>query len=248
MFFDEDLDFQLAGIFRVKHRGGFFNVAPRPYAAISLRLSGVCKFNVLGRKLVSEEGDILYMPKDTPYEAEYTPENEMIVIHLHNCPYPTPEIISAQNQLLVESYFARIYEGWQARRSANYIKSLVYALLDTLERENSIKNYSPTFLRSLEYLDNNYTRSDINIDTLCKSIYVCRSTLQREFLRNLGITPSQYLTKIRMDKALSMLSTGEESVSLVAGACGFSDAKYFARVFKKSFGVSPSETREKLLL
>ncbi len=248
MFFKEELNFQVANVYRVKHRGGFFNVEPRPYAAISLRLSGNVKFRVLDKSFVSSPHDILFIPANTPYEADYTPENEMIVLHLYNCDYPTPELVSSQNQPLVESYFTRMHEGWEARHSANYVKSLLYALFDALDREDSIKNYSPTFLRSLEYLDNNYTRSDINIDTLCKSIYVCRSTLQREFLRNLGITPSQYLTKIRMDKALSMLSTGEESVSLVAGACGFSDAKYFARVFKKSFGVSPSETREKLLL
>lgn len=68
--------------------------------------------------------------------------------------------------------------------------------------------------------------------------------LRKQFQEKMGLTPLKYLTTLRMKKAKSMLTAGdmqEHSVSEVAENCGFKDALYFSRVFKKSFGCSPSE-------
>ena len=53
----------------------------------------------------------------------------------------------------------------------------------------------------------------------------------------------QYLEKIRMEKAAEMLVSGKYSVTETAGRCGYNDANYFARIFKRKYAMSPREYR-----
>jgi AraC-like DNA-binding protein len=64
----------------------------------------------------------------------------------------------------------------------------------------------------------------------------------------MGITPLEYMTKLRMKKAeqlLSAMRNKEYSVAEVAQMCGYEDALYFSRVFKKTYGCSPSNFNKK---
>ena len=57
------------------------------------------------------------------------------------------------------------------------------------------------------------------------------------------MTPLEYMTNLRMKNAESMLTamwTKEYSVAEIAQMCGFEDALYFSRVFKKYYGCSPT--------
>lgn len=67
--------------------------------------------------------------------------------------------------------------------------------------------------------------------------------LRKRFKSEVGFTPREYLTELRMEKARSMLSGSgarEYNVSEVAQQCGFDDPLYFSRIFKKYFGICPS--------
>ena len=72
--------------------------------------------------------------------------------------------------------------------------------------------------------------------------------LRKQFQEKIGLTPLKYLTNLRMKKAKSMLTAGggrEHSIAEVAESCGFKDALYFSRVFKKYYGCSPSDYLQK---
>lgn len=58
-------------------------------------------------------------------------------------------------------------------------------------------------------------------------------------------SPADYVRLIRMQYAARMLKEGEHSITEIADMTGFCDAKYFREVFRKHFGVSPSEYRGK---
>ena len=67
--------------------------------------------------------------------------------------------------------------------------------------------------------------------------------LRKLFKTELGRSPLEYLTDLRMYKARELLSDEKRNrpIAKVAEDCGFSDALYFSRVFKKSKGVPPSK-------
>ncbi|MBR2972682.1 MAG: helix-turn-helix domain-containing protein [Clostridia bacterium] len=60
-----------------------------------------------------------------------------------------------------------------------------------------------------------------------------------------GITPSQFITDVRLRKAKSLLSCTDKSITEVAFSCGFYDSSHLIRVFKKHEGITPKEYRKR---
>lgn len=67
--------------------------------------------------------------------------------------------------------------------------------------------------------------------------------LNRKFRRQLGVTPLQYLTQLRMQRAAALLAEGRLTVQAIAERVGYSDPYYFSRLFKQHRGQSPAQYR-----
>ena len=92
-----------------------------------------------------------------------------------------------------------------------------------------------------EYLEKHWT-DKISLDTLAAHAGASPFHLQRRFARATGMTPNEYLARIRVRHAAELLHKGENAVQ-TALACGFSDQSHFIRVFKRLVGVSPGRYR-----
>ena len=79
------------------------------------------------------------------------------------------------------------------------------------------------------------------IGELAERLEVSQEYLTRCFCRYVGITPGKYLTRVRIENARMLLWQGGHSVQFVAEACGFTNANYFARVFRTAVGMNPAE-------
>lgn len=74
-----------------------------------------------------------------------------------------------------------------------------------------------------------------------------RASLAQKFKRSMGDTPLRYLTTIRMQRAMELLSTSGLSVEQVAHAVGYSDAFGFSKTFKRLTGQAPRDFRSRFL-
>lgn len=68
----------------------------------------------------------------------------------------------------------------------------------------------------------------------------------RAFRSETGLSPVDFINAERLKLARNLLRKDELSVRQIALRCGFSSSSYFARRFRKAYGVSPAVAREKL--
>jgi len=92
---------------------------------------------------------------------------------------------------------------------------------------------------ALKFIQYNYSHS-IDISSIAASIGISRSHLYRVFIKHLGLSPNDYLTQYRINRACALLRNSNLTISNIANSVGYDDPLYFSRVFKKVKGVSPS--------
>jgi AraC family transcriptional regulator len=85
--------------------------------------------------------------------------------------------------------------------------------------------------------------TDLDLDTLAAESGYSRSHFLRTFRAAMGCSPHQWLTRLRVERAKTILR--EKSVSLIDIAldCGFSSHSHFSNTFRQIAGVTPSEYR-----
>ena len=96
-----------------------------------------------------------------------------------------------------------------------------------------------------ENVEKNMADPDFTVDMLCSLHHMSRSSFYNKVKALTDCSPADYVRLIRMQCAARMLKEGEYSITEIADKTGFCDAKYFREVFRKHFGVSPSEYRGK---
>lgn len=136
---------------------------------------------------------------------------------------------------------------FKSQKSELVLSALGSLLVGYISAFTAQKKYSPIVSTVAEGIDKNLTNTTFSLDDFLKTFPLNYDYLRRLFKKEAGISPREYLLKGRMELARGIILGGisnrysEYTVSQTAEACGYSDPLYFSRVFKKYFGVSPSE-------
>lgn len=94
-----------------------------------------------------------------------------------------------------------------------------------------------------DHIHSNYLRA-VDLDELCKETAMSKFHFLRMFKSLYGITPYQYLTKVRMDKAVRLLKSTSDPINNIADQLGFEYPNSFIKAFHKSYGTSPLQYRK----
>lgn len=121
--------------------------------------------------------------------------------------------------------------------------TIVMGLLDESigQRERTVSSAPsvPPFVVKVEqFCRRNLTRP-IGVKDMARVAKLSRFHFSRLFEHARGVTPGRYLAKLRLEKAVRLVMSGEYSVNEIATLSGFADANYLCKVFRKEYGVSP---------
>ena len=100
---------------------------------------------------------------------------------------------------------------------------------------------------AVKWLDAHYAEK-VSIDRLAAYMGYSRARLFVLFREHTGLSPNDYLQRLRIRKAKKLLASGNDSSLSISSACGFPDSRYFSRVFKQHTGSTPLGYRQKLRL
>lgn len=153
--------------------------------------------------------------------------------HAGKCP---EELFMEQERLLREmSQFA-----W---REMVAVICRILALAGGVRDESTAKGQLVTEM--IRLCRENFQDPDLNVNTLADRLGMCRSSLLRAFRDEMHMPPSEYLMKLRIQNALSLLRDHRFTLAEIATRSGFADPAYFSRLIRKKIGTPPSEIRKK---
>ena len=95
--------------------------------------------------------------------------------------------------------------------------------------------------RILKVVNEHLDDSDFGVEDLAKEVGLSRAQLHRKMKDMTGIAVSEFVRNIRLEQAVRLLEEQKINVTQVAYSVGFSNLAHFSTVFRKQFGVSPTE-------
>jgi two-component system response regulator YesN len=118
-------------------------------------------------------------------------------------------------------------------------------LIELIENRKNNKNQLIIQL-CMEYMGEHYME-DLALDQIAQKFFFSPTYFSSFFKIHTLMTFTEYLLKLRLEKAKELLLDGERKISDVAASVGYRDAGYFIRLFKRDCGLSPDDYRKNLI-
>ncbi|MBO7344470.1 MAG: helix-turn-helix domain-containing protein [Clostridia bacterium] len=118
--------------------------------------------------------------------------------------------------------------------------------LHSSTHKKQVQAYTPVIIQVLEYMERNLAQK-LTIDKIAETFYISKSTLIRNFTNTMGEPPINYLIKLRIKKATTLLENTNKTITTIALECGFYDASHFEHYFYKYNNISPSNYRTNII-
>ena len=98
--------------------------------------------------------------------------------------------------------------------------------------------------RLMAFIEKHISDEELRIEDMADAVGMGRTVFYEKIRQLVGVSPSDFLRQVRMQRAQQLLTKSSMTVSEVAYNIGFTDPKYFTKCFKKQTGLTPSEYRE----
>lgn len=159
-------------------------------------------------------------------------------------PFPQKNKLDATNHL--PQRFKTLFEAFAKNDEfrARELSCLLERLL--IEAGRAKKKYKGANLnlsKSIRYINENFSEN-IKIPNLAQMEAVCLTAYNKHFKEVTGLTPTKYIIALRIQMATELLETSSLSIKEISSMCGYDNFNFFARLFKRHTGLSPSKYRK----
>lgn len=114
---------------------------------------------------------------------------------------------------------------------------------DLLRNGESYTSLSPWQEKAAKEFIIDHLAENISVEAIAAAAGLSVGHFSKEFKRATGLSPHQWLTRMRIDRAKDLLGHGALPLKSVADRCGFSDQSHFSKVFSKKTGFTPAHWR-----
>ncbi len=172
-----------------------------------------------------------------------------------NTPINEYVVQSAANQL-VAFYFSSIEQFFQNKEAVNdeliklKLKEIVHLLLQSENSESVRKIINSLFSErtfSFKELVDAHICTSASVDNLAQLTGTSLATFKRKFKEVYDDSPAKYVLQKRLEKVAELVRITDEPISQIGYQLGFESPEHLSRSFKKQYGLSPSNYRERRL-
>lgn len=151
------------------------------------------------------------------------------------------ELMNLEYKNVVEKYIpVKVALIQQFGRDYVEMPRIYQELIDRIE---VLKSYPSIIHEIKQFISKNYHREDISLLDAAEYVNLSPQHLSRLFKKEMGITFVDYLTQVRIGKAIELFKDENLKMYEIAERIGYTTQHYFSSVFKKVLGVSPIEYR-----
>ncbi len=250
MLLEQNLTAELLGIFKItrgKDSQKCFD--ERVYDCFGIRLSGEAEFKSGDKSYTVSASDMIYIPSNAHY-SQKTDGETIIAIHFINYSAARKreiEVFTFNDPEKYHEIILEMYRAWNEKKSGykHYCTSLFYRfiyLASEQKTDNRIfasENLNIAIDNAVNFIHKNYKSKQISVSELASMMSVSETYFRRLFKNIYHMSPSQYIINLRLEYASQLLLSRFYTVKEVAEKSGFTDAKYFSRIFKDKFGKTP---------
>lgn len=154
-----------------------------------------------------------------------------------------PHIYSEYEQL-----FEELLAMYLSSNSGNIYRynELLYRILYMMYSESDtlcIDAKTSVACRAAKYIECNLSNAEFSVNALANELNISAPHLRVLFKNEYGMSPKDYQINARMNLAKAILCDSSCSVSDISALCGFGSERYFSTIFKKYYGISPTQYR-----
>ena len=201
---------------------------------------------------ISNAENIAFLPKGCNYSWKSQIEGHFYSIEFEgNIDIDEIKIFKYQHKEKLLKIFSNYeYDLLNNKEIKEFIMlKYTYEILYELLTGNLSKKYHPTskkedMIKILEYIDKNISLPLSN-ELLAKKSGYSTSYFRNIFIKTIGVSPMQYVTQVRMEKAVEMLESDYGTITNLAFSLGYENIYHFSNVFKKYYGMSPLQYKKK---
>ena len=234
-------------------------VRKNSYVLLQYTISGKGSFQTPDHTYPQQAGDLflVQVPGDSQYSLpddsecwdvlylEFSSECLPLLYHIHQSCGPALHLeasstLPEQMKKLYSDAISNQLESVFANSKAAY--AFLLDLADYALEHPALS--SPRVTLAKNYLDSNYYNTDLNLDEVADAVGLSKYHLCREFNHLYGISPGKYLANLRLQKSCALLlQNHQHTIAEIASMVGFSNDNYFCKVFRKTFGTTPTQYR-----
>lgn len=159
----------------------------------------------------------------------------------------SPPVYTITERTAFESLFRQLLRTHLVK-SDNYIleESALLMQIISIVAQSSKPSRPPIrkdILHAMEHMKTHLSE-DFSIEQYAATVNLSSSRFSHLFSKTVGMSPHQYLTRLRLERAQTYLRDSLMSISEIADTVGFGDPLYFSRLFSKTYGLSPKAYRD----
>lgn len=119
-----------------------------------------------------------------------------------------------------------------------------YIFEKLLEKKDA--KYDELISKVIELINQNYPDKNLSLDSIADTIGISSSYIGKLFKKFTSNTISDYITQTRLEASKKLLASTDYSVDKITETIGLSYSNYFYKIFKKAYGITPNEYKQKL--
>ena len=134
------------------------------------------------------------------------------------------------------------------KHTQNPVDHIFIDVYNKFIKQRTEQKKTPDWVKELKQIIQDQVDTNLTLTNISKSLDISPSYLSREFSKHFNsLSFGEYIRKLRIEKAIELISQNKYSLTEIAYLTGFSDQSHFTRIFKKHTGQNPSAYKKKLL-